>query len=295
MRTPNLFVAGAPKCGTSSLCAYLQQHPDIYFPAAIKEPTFFGSDFYNPKHVVPSREQYLALFAAAGDQRIVGEGSTSYFFSTQAAAEIKAFAPSARIIIMLRNPVDLLHALHGQLLYGGAETIEGFEEALNAEERRRTGTDRVESLLQYRRIGQLATHLERYIDAFGRSHVHVIIFDDFARDTNTAFRKALEFLDVAADFSPQFRVVNPNKKIRSRLLHRLMVDPPAPVRTAVRAVLPRPALQAVFGQVRRLNTSYKSRAPLDPTLRRQLQAEFAREVERLSVLVGRDLRHWSTS
>jgi len=127
MRKPDFFIVGAPKCGTTALYRFLSQHPEIFLPK-VKEVHFFGSDLYLPGYV-PDTEKYLRLFANARDETRVGEASVWYLYSKVSAAEIKHFAPEASILIMLRNPVDMIHSLHSQLQYVGVERIKGFESA----------------------------------------------------------------------------------------------------------------------------------------------------------------------
>lgn len=107
---PDVFIVGAPKCGTSAMHQYLAAHPDIYM--AKKEMHTFGGDLrFGPQFYRRNLHEYLAEFAARQGQRRAGEASVWYLFSTQAAAEIHAFNPEARIIIMLREPAEMLHSL----------------------------------------------------------------------------------------------------------------------------------------------------------------------------------------
>src|SRR5687767_1010670 len=105
MHKPNFFIVGAPKCGTTSLYEYIRVHPEVFMPDR-KEPAFFCSDFYKPRRM--KEEEYLSLFREAGSAKWIGEASTWYLYSDKAREGIKAFCPDARIIIMLRNPVDMM-------------------------------------------------------------------------------------------------------------------------------------------------------------------------------------------
>ena len=127
---PNFFIVGAPKCGTTALHAYLDAHPEI-FMSHYKEPRFFGSDLRQRRR--PTKSQYFSCFARARNEKRVGEASVLYLYSKCAAAEIKEFCPEARIIIMLRDPVEMLHSKHSQSIFSGNEVINDFEEALEAE------------------------------------------------------------------------------------------------------------------------------------------------------------------
>ena len=180
-RRPDFFLVGAPKCGTTAMHLYLSLHPDVFMPA-IKEINYFGSDLtYNLPYLV-SPEDYVAFFAAAGDQHRVGESSVMYLYSRRAAGEIHRYNPGARILIMLRNPVETMYAHHSQLVSTADENILDFEEALAAEERRFQGQDIPEltlitDYLFYRQIVRFSKQVSRYFNIFGRERVHVVLFD----------------------------------------------------------------------------------------------------------------------
>ena len=297
MRKPNLFIVGAPKCGTTALHDYLGSHPQI-FMSRVKEPGYFGSDLVGPT-LFASAEDYLALFSDAGEAKVVGESSTVYLRSSRAADEIWAFNPESRIIAMVRNPIDVMHSFHSQLLYQGEEDIEDFEAALAAEPARERLAESgngsgVRGSLLYRRVVCFAEQIERYLNRFGRDRVHVIVHDDLVRDTPAEYERTLRFLEVDPALRPSaFAVVNPNKQPRSAGLHRLLVHPPSPVRPVVRTVLPQRTRAFLFGKVRRLNTAHAKRAPMSADLRNRLADELSLEVKRLGALLDRDLSAWT--
>lgn len=146
VKKPNFFIVGAPKCGTSAMYHYLGQHPDIFIPNTAdaiehalggkKEFHYFGSDLPFSRL---SRDAYLAHFAQAKNEKRLRECSVFYLYSQRASAEIKCFSPNASIIIMLRNPVDMIHAWHAQLVYWGNEDAADFDTALKLESDRQQG------------------------------------------------------------------------------------------------------------------------------------------------------------
>ncbi len=190
MRKPDFFIVGAPKCGTTAMNDYLQAHPEIFIPAK-KEIHFFGADlqFQRPRVTLP---EYLSYFAPVQREKRVGEASVWYLYSQQAAAEIKSFSPAARILIMLRNPVDMMYSLHSQRLYNDNENLVNFEEALAAEADRRQGKRLYQNALNtmgffYRAAATYTPQVQRYFEVFGREQVHVIIFDDFTEATDEVY------------------------------------------------------------------------------------------------------------
>ena len=112
---PDFFIVGAPKCGTTALYTYLKQHPEI-FMSPQKEPQFFANDVLGDRRHTCTWAEYLSCFAAARGAKRIGEASVAYLGSPCAPKQIKMFNPAAKIIIMLRNPVDMMHSLHNQRL-----------------------------------------------------------------------------------------------------------------------------------------------------------------------------------
>ncbi|MDQ3564371.1 MAG: sulfotransferase domain-containing protein [Pseudomonadota bacterium] len=224
VRKPDFFIVGAPKCGTTAMQHYLSQHPDIFLPK--KEMDFFGSDqrFTRPRCTI---EQYLAHFDTpeAKTRRRVGEKSVFYLYSKRAAYEIRDFAGATDIIIMLRNPVDMLYSLHSHMLRTEGEEIEDFRAALEDEsirKQRARNNELIISGLFYMEIGKYTDQVKRYFDRFGRETVHIIIYDDLKQDAASVYRETLRFLNIDDRFQPTFKIVNPNKQVRSKTFESLL-------------------------------------------------------------------------
>lgn len=277
---------------------YLKQHPEVFMPER-KEPQFFGNDLHSPTFI-REQEEYLSLFDSVKDEKRVGETSVWSLYSERAAGEIKEFESNASIIVMLRNPLEMIPSLHSQYLYTGNEDIENLEEALKAEEERKKGSriPRTATFVQglfYRETARYFQQVQRYFEVFGRENVQVIIFDEFKADTAAVFEKTLQFLGVDSGFQPDFQVVNPNKQVRSRVLRDFSKHPPQKTRRLARALLPSMARQTLSRALDRYNTRYESAQPVNTEILSQLRSEFVPEVEQLSGLLGRDLTHWTKS
>jgi len=134
---PDFFIVGAPKCGTTAMYIYLKEHPEIFMPEE-KELHYFGSDLKS-HWFQRDLNKYLSHFSACNGKKRVGEASVWYLYSKKAATEIKDFSPSSRIIIMLRNPIDMMYSNYYQFLYNGNENLPSFNEAIEAEEDRKRG------------------------------------------------------------------------------------------------------------------------------------------------------------
>ena len=104
----NTFIVGAPKAGTTSLHFYLQQHPDVCM-SEIKEPNYFTAQevvkLYYDVSPVNSEDWYHSIFTKP-TRKVIGEGSVSYLFYPEVAQKIYNYNPEARILIILRNPVQ---------------------------------------------------------------------------------------------------------------------------------------------------------------------------------------------
>lgn len=295
---PDVFIVGAFKAGTTTLYEYLGAHPQV-FMSVPKEPMFFGADL-TPRYRRMTEAEYLDLFSGAKPGQHAGEATPWYLYSTTAAAEIRAFSPAAKPIVILRNPVDVMYAQHSQLVFNQREDLVDFGAALAAEDDRRAGRRlpsgpiNVENLF-YRHSVRFAEQLRRYFDVFGREQVHVIVFDDIVNDARTVYRSTLEFIGVDPTFEVDEQVYNANRQMRSGRLARLIFAPP-------------PALWGTFARLRRVpfahrlrdalvaaNSRRAPRAQMDPDLRRNLKIEFAPQVAELGELIGRDLSAWSSA
>jgi hypothetical protein len=298
MRKPDFFLVGAPKCGTTAMYQFLSQHTDIFLPDS-KEVHFFGTDLYSP-HYSRDLQKYLSLFAGAADEKRVGEGSVWYLYSKLASSEIKEFCPTAGIIIMLRNPVEMIYSLHAHRLFINSEDIEDFAEALKAEATRKQGLRLPANPypvagLFYREVGKYTDQVKRYFDAFGRDQVKIILYDDFKANPAGACREVFSFLGVLPSFPLQISVINASKRIRSKALASFLDPPPPPAQKLARALTSSATRHKLFQTVLGLNTKHGPRPPLPADLKRQLQRQFAPDVDRLSELLGRDLSHWCSS
>jgi hypothetical protein len=292
-RGPDFFLVGAPKSGTTALTQYLSEHPEISM-CSRKEVHYFARDLFPDKELTES--EYLQLFPIAPGAKRIGEASVWYLYSERAASQIKAFAPHADIIIMLRNPPEMLHSLYSQFVYGGKEPAESFEAALALDAEREAG--RVERRfipLSYRHAAMYAHQVERYLRTFGQDHVHIIIFDDFVGDVGAEYRRVCEFLRVDDAFFPKLPVVNSNLTVRNRAMMDFLRRPPDGLKRVVRAVMPHRLRVGVWRTILRANQRSEPRTPMPYPLRRRLEVEFEGEVERLGELLHRDLSMWRSA
>lgn len=303
MVIPTVFIVGAPRCGTTSLAAYLDSHPRIFLSKP-KEPHHFCSDLDIRLRPYGDRGRYLELFHRAGASQLAGEASVMYLYSKVAPHAIREMSPSAKIIIMLRDPVEMVRSLHTHNMLLGNEDLPDFQEALAAEADRRQGrriswTCFGPAGLQYRALGKYTAYVRRYQEVFGRDGVKCILFDDFKKDPEKTYRETLAFLGLEADRLPEFKVLNEQHRWRSPRLGRAMMAmfgvactlcSYLPTRILRRAVVATVAI-AFFLSIKP-NLAKARRPAIAPEVQDALRQEFREDVEQLADLIGRDLSSW---
>jgi hypothetical protein len=294
-RKPDFFIVGAPKCGTTSMYLYLQEHPEIFLPAQ-KELHQFGTDLAF-KHD-RSEAHYHSHFKSWGNEKVGGEASVWYLYSKTAAQEIHDFNPAAKIIIMLRNPTDMVHAQHSQAVYVGRETISDFAGALESEEARKKGELPTHPLsprevFYYREIARYSEQIIRYEQVFGRENLHIILFDDLKSDVNRVYAETLRFLGVDDTFEADLSPKNKNRRYKNKSLHYLVNNPAPWFKQMVTALIPESIWRRTKTKLQKINTSRAPRDPMRPETRKLLNEQYADEVQSLSKYLSRDLSHWS--
>jgi hypothetical protein len=298
---PNFFLVGAARSGTTSLWHYLRDHPEIHMPSGLvgKEPTFFCD--LTPPWATKYRtyEQYLTLFTRAGRRKAVGDASTNYLVAPESAARIHERYPEARIVVILRNPVQRAYSLYRFLCGWGLESAATFEKAL-AREHERFGNERFKQRMQvlyyafhYVNSGLYSAQLERYFKTFSRERVFVVLYDDLKRDAVETSREVYRFLGVDAEFEPEIAIHNASgfplsiaaQGAIARRWHTHPLVPRGEVRRRDRLHFP-----VAFG-INTLLGRYRS-ARMRPETRRALTKQFRDDVEKTAVLIGRNLDSW---
>jgi hypothetical protein len=299
---PNLFIVGQPKSGTTALQFFLKQHPDV-FMCSPKEPMFFCKDAHQMSRAFHGKKwtryvefrdlnAYLNLFEAAGNRRIVGEATTCYLYSRTAASEIHEFAPNAKIIAIFREPVDCIYSLYCEYRGQTEETAPNFQAALELEALRKKGQNipprvRCPSWLFYSERVKYTEQLRRFLTAFSRDQVMVIVFDDFRRDNLGVYKNVLEFLNLDTVIIPHFRDMRESRVPCSQWLNNAVRNPA--VKALPKWLLPPRIYDRIQLGVQRILMKREKRPPLDTALRERLMRRFKPEIEAFSGLLDRDL------
>ena len=304
-RFPDFFVVGAPRCGTTSLCNYLARNPQVCFSQP-KEPHYFTRLDRDPSPQ-ELRRDYLDRFFPRFEttHRAVGEGSVSYLYLPEAIDRIRRINPEARFIALVRNPLQMLPSYHLKLLYLLQEDEPDLAKAwaLQASRERGSGVPRLcldTRLLLYREVAKLGEQVQRLYDVAGRDRSHVVVFDDLASDPLGVYRRVLEFLGVDYDGQTVFERKYVSRAYRYRWLQQLLYVPAVRGGKVVdnlqrRARKYNPDGTRRKSWIKRLakwNRVAAKPAPLAPELRAAVCEALRPDVEHLSKLLDRDLRHW---
>ena len=288
MAGPNFFVIGAPKAATTALYHALREHDDVFLPD-VKEPHFYAylADRSAAGHLYPdaaaARRRYAELYAGVARERAIGDTSTTNLVVAGAAEAIAADVPDARIVAILRQPVDRAFAHWSHFRAAAGEPLADFAEAVRQEGPRQAAG--FPFTYRYLEWGRYSAQLPAYFASFGRDRVLVHLYDDLAADPDAVMRATLRFLELD-DSAPLPRVERHNEMRVPRIpaLQQALEGG-----RAVRKALPPAARQAAASWTRR-HLSHKP--AIDPNLRAELTADLAEEIARLEELIGRDLAGW---
>ncbi len=292
MKRPDFFIVGAPKCGTTSLAAWLSQHPAIYL-SPIKEPHYFNRD---GMYLTNTLEDYEALFTEARPEHAaVGEASTHYLYSREAVPGILQYQPDARFIVCIRNPIEMAPSLHAERVWQGVETVADFERAWHLQAERKQGKHipatirRDPERLQYGAYCCLGEQVERLLSHACAERVLVLALDDIAGQPQAAYQKALQFLGIdPRSYTPEFTVYNQRKGVRSPLLS-YTVRRLSQIRRALGFTRP----VNLYGRIQSsINSAEPEKYRLSPALWAELRAYFEPDIRKLERLLGRDLSQW---
>src|ERR1700693_2394465 len=184
---PNFFIVGAPKAGTTSLYEYLRRVPGVYM-SPIKEPHYFNTIKIVTVSALPpirDKAKYLSLFQGVKDEVAIGEATAAYLRDPETPKRIRDVVPDARIVMILRDPVERAFSHYLAYIREGSEPL-SFQEALRKDLKQDA----------YLAPGFYAQQVKRYLDAFGSERVKMLIFEEFIHDTNGAVSDVLKFLGV---------------------------------------------------------------------------------------------------
>lgn len=315
---PNFLIIGAAKAGTTALHSFLVQHPDILMSKP-KEPNFFlfsagEPDFSNiadnpqlyqasvrlyeriKKISVVDIEKYQQLFAKGEDKIARGDASPLYLSHPDCPAEIKKYLPDAKLVVILRNPVDRAYSSYLHMMRVGHET-RNFRDALEQEP---VDSDNFWCGYgdYYIRPGFYAKQLKSYFALFDREKIKIYLYDDFVRDPQALIRDLYRFLGVNEEHEQDLsKRRNVSGVPKNRLMYNLStgvfrkLTSSKRVNDLLRTLFPMAILKKIKASI---FEGGLQKTKIKPEDREYLMAIFREDILELQDLIQRDLSAWLT-
>jgi hypothetical protein len=268
---PTFIIVGAPRSGTTSLAFQLSAHPDVYFSPQ-KEVRFFDSNFER------GVDWYRSHFAGATAEHAIGEKTPTYMFFDDVPARMASVVPDARLVAVLRNPIDRAYSEYSLVRARGGES-RSFREALLSDA---SPAPRPSPAAYFNRSFYLP-RLEALCRHYPRESLQVILFEDLRTDPQKNFDSLCRFLGVEPIPIPDVEDTNPANSIRSQLLLRQMRRRHAWKR------MPRLA-----ARLHAWNRTTVEMPRLGEAERAELSELFAEHNRDLARWLGRDLPSWTS-
>ena len=281
-RIPDFFVVGAQKAGTTSLYEYLRQHPQIYM-SPIKEPSYFAPEQCAGGPVF-TWDSYLRLFAGAGTERALGEATATYLWSAAAPLGIAARIPEARIVMILRSPIDRAFSQYLHMLTEGV-TRRSFRAQIAVSLRQ--PETRFSHTWPFLELGLYHQQVARYLRQFPRANIHICYYEEFALSPLRVMSELYAFLGVDPAYTPDVTHRHNEPRV-PRAAAAVYVLRRCGMWRALRALTP-PRLRSAL---RSAAVRSRDSLTIDPAAHEFLAAYYRHDVEQLSFLLDRDLTHW---
>lgn len=202
---PTFLILGTAKAGTTSLYHHFKNHPEV-FMSPVKEPNFLALEDMEVSFQGPGDEKinqrsitclgdYRSLFADSESLPVRGEASTLYLYSPVAPQRIQQHTPTAKLIVMLRNPVERAYSAYLNLRRDKREPLSSFSDALAAEQERIRAN--WQHIWHYAHMGLYAQQLRRYFKLFSRDQMKVIFFERFVHDVPGTLARIADLLEIS--------------------------------------------------------------------------------------------------
>jgi hypothetical protein len=284
MRKPDFYIVGQTRSGTNSLQFQLEQHPEIFMSNKIK--TMFGF-----KKQVNSEKEYFEQFSNI-KEKIIGERNTDYLLCPSSASKIKNSNPNAKIIIILRNPIDVMYSLHSTAISRGIdEDILDFEQALHVEEKRiqeeKKNPGKYNPFIFYKDVGKYSKQITRYLELFEREKILILKFEEFIKKPLKNFEKMCKFLEIGPDFKPKIETKNQFRGIRNKSLQNLADNIQ---KTSIGKILVKKSITNKI--YTKINRPIAIRDELKPDIRKKIMSELKPDIVNLSKILKINFTDW---
>ena len=302
MTLPNFLIFGVQKAGTTSIYSYLEQHPQVYVSPR-KETNFLGyKNALRPdllteeekaqvtrggRKRILTLEQYEALFDQAGDVIAIGEASPNYLFGhEQAVPTIQKLIPNAKLIAILRNPVERAYS---DYLMSVRQVVGNRKPLAEQLETNRTTSHTLLKGFYYEGI-------KHFLDTFSPEQVKIFLFDDLRRDSDQLMSEFYEFIGVDSSFKVSTQKKRQTAEVPKNLAVNKLLRTKNPLREGaakvLRAVMSEERRQKLRSQLISANSQGKESLPLSNETRKELEDYYREDILKLQDLLGRDLSGW---
>ena len=210
MKLPNLIIAGAPKCGTSSLYFWLAAHPDV-FASRTKETFYFADkiNHFNKKcncieHPI---ENYAKFFSQSKTEKLRFEATAAYLYSDNALEELLKFKEPPYIIFSFREPSAQIYSHYKMEKYRTKKVDLPLKEYVQLK--------KINNYVQY------AKHLKKWLSVYPKEKIKVLIFEDLMKNKKSRMKELTSFLDIDKKFYENYNFEQRNESvtIRARWIH----------------------------------------------------------------------------
>lgn len=275
IKGPDIIILGAAKAGTTSVYAYLKQHPDIFVPS-LKELNFFtdpSGDF----------SKYLDNFRG-GENKITVEVSSDYLYSgPETAKRIKKYLPNVKLAAILRDPVERAYSDYCMdIRYGKA--LSSFPEALRGEIKTR-----------YINQGLYFKQLMRYLAVFREDQIKIFLYEDLCSDPVGFMQDMFNYIGVSNSFFvPDVSIRWQKGAIPKNRLWEALLSQKNIIRFIIANILRVFMSLESRQKIRKIlrNVNLRKKIPLDINTRKELLEYYKEDIVNLQKVIKRDLSDW---
>ncbi|HXL57511.1 MAG TPA: sulfotransferase domain-containing protein [Chitinophagaceae bacterium] len=290
---PNTFIIGVQKAGTTTLDDWLSQHPQIYCYESLKDIHLFAR-FKTREEIEQRLKKEPALYK---NQPVILQSAVNYIFYPQLLAGIAQFNQKAKLILILRNPVDRALSSYAYFKKMLRET-RPIEEALLYQPGQITEFTKDNSDFTYIEHGFYAKQIKSCFEYFSKDQLLILDYDDLVKNASSLLQKIFSFLNIDASFQPDLRAKNITGSLRNQFLQERiikrgqvrkwvvdnLVDPFFPV--AKRKKLKRKLFEINTGKVKKMQSLQETDKQTIEQIRKQLESYFCEDAKELDAMLG---------
>jgi hypothetical protein len=305
---PNFLIIGAARSGTTALWEYLHEHPQVYL-CTPKHTRFFASEgeipnFRGPRppglgptstkeapYAVTDIKEYRALFGEVTNETAIGEASHSYLYTPGAPERILHYVPDAKLIAILRDPVERAYSHFCFMVQHGREPLTDFARAIDEEEAGMR--DGWWPTFQYMRVGFYFAQLQRYFELFERSQIKIYLQEDLRSDPLGVVQDVFRFLEVDHTYVPDVTKKHNSSGIPKNKALEALLGRPNRIKHVLKTYLPeeqRVRISSKVAKLRARNLARPSKLPSE--IRARLIEKYREDILSLQSLIQRDLSAW---